>query len=144
MRDLHRAKRKDNGEWTEGYLVKAKWYLDNTEMFVILPTDVCFFPHCGISEWHEVIPETICRCTGLTEKNGNKIWENDVVKAWSQGMYAVGKIKQRIDGYWLMYSAWQKEKFWYLLPNDNGHTTVEVIGNTFDNPELLEGINNHD
>ena len=37
-----------------------------------------------------------------------------------------------------MYPAWQNGEMWYLLPNDDGITTVEVIGNIFDNKELLE------
>lgn len=83
-------------------------------------------------------PSTICQCTGLKDKNGKLIWENDIVEAWSQGRCAIGKIKHRIDGTWIMYPAWQNGEMWYLLPNDEGITTVEVIGNIFDNPELLE------
>lgn len=88
---------------------------------------------------HEWIckPETICQYTGLKDKNGNLVWENDIVEAWSQGMCAIGKIKHRIDGTWIMYPAWQNGEMWYLLPNDNGITTVEIIGNIFDNPELM-------
>lgn len=81
---------------------------------------------------------TICQCTGLKDKNGKLIWENDVIEAWSQGRCATGKIKHRIDGTWIMYPAWQNGEMWYLLPNDDGITTVEVIGNIFDNKELLE------
>lgn len=80
---------------------------------------------------------TICQCTGLKDKNGKLIWENDIVEAWSQGRCAIGKIKHRIDGTWIMYPAWQNGELWYLLPNDDGITTVEVIGNIFDNPELI-------
>lgn len=82
-------------------------------------------------------PSTICQCTGLKDKNGKLIWENDVIEAWSQGRCATGKIKHRIDGTWIMYPAWQNGEMWYLLPNDDGITTVEVIGNIFDNPELM-------
>ena len=82
-------------------------------------------------------PSTICQCTGLKDKNGKLIWENDIVEAWSQGRCAIGKIKHRIDGTWIMYPAWQNGELWYLLPNDDGITTVEAIGNIFDNPELI-------
>jgi uncharacterized phage protein (TIGR01671 family) len=86
----------------------------------------------------EVDPSTICKCTGIRDKTGKLICDNDIIKAWSQGTCAKGKIKQRIDGTWIMYPAWQKGEMWYLCPDNNGETTVEVIGNKFDNPELLE------
>ena len=133
-RYLYRAKRTDNGEWVEGCLL----IIDDTEYRIAtscLQGDVKELLNvCA----YEVDPSTICQCTGLKDKNGKKIWENDVVEAWSQGRCAIGKIKHRIDGTWIMYPAWQNGEMWYLLPNDDGITTVEVIGNIFDNPELLE------
>ena len=133
-RYLYRAKRTDNGECVEGCLL----IIDDTEYRIAtscLQGDVKELLNvCA----YEVDPSTICQCTGLNDKNGKKIWENDVVEAWSQGRCAIGKIKHRIDGTWIMYPAWQNGEMWYLLPNDDGITTVEVIGNIFDNPELLE------
>ena len=85
-----------------------------------------------------VIPETLCQFTGLCDKNGKKIWENDIVEAWSQGSRAIGTVKQRVDGLWIMSPAWQNHEFWELKPNSNGETTVEVLVNAFDNPELLQ------
>ena len=127
-RYLFRAKRKDNGEWIFGNLIQTD---DGT---YIIPN---YVPQHLIKNY-EVDPATICQCTGLKDKNGNLIWENDIIKAWSQGTCAKGKIKQRIDGTWIMYPAWQKGEMWYLCPDNNGETTVAVIGNIFDNPELLE------
>ena len=86
----------------------------------------------------EVVPDSVGQYTGLTDKNGKKIFERDIISAWSEGSHAVGVVKQRIDGLWLMYPAWQNHKMWGLCPNSKGETTVEVIGNIFDNPELLE------
>ena len=126
-RYLYRAKRKDNGEWISGYLYGI-W-----ERKYILWGIINDVP-----DMKEVDPSTICQCTGLKDKNGKLIWENDIIEAWSQGRCAIGKIKHRIDGTWIMYPAWQNGEMWYLLPNDEGITTVEVIGNIFDNPELLE------
>ena len=133
-RYLFKTKRTDNGEWVTGSLITCE---DGTckiatsclEGKANEPILVCAY---------EVDRDTICQCTGLKDKNGKLIWENDVVEAWSQGRCAIGKIKHRIDGTWIMYPAWQNREMWYLLPNDDGITTVEVIGNIFDNPELLE------
>ena len=135
---LFRAKRIDNGEWVEGYFVIGKWYLDEKERYAILPTDLCFYPHCEINEWIEIDPETLCQYTGMVDKNGNRIWENDIVSAWSEGKYATGMVKQRIDGLYIIYPAYQHNEFWGLCPDKNRKTNVEVIGNVFDNPELLK------
>ena len=84
--------------------------------------------------------ETICQCTGLKDKNGKLVWENDIVEAWSQGSRAIGAVKQRVDGLWIMSPAWQNHEFWELKPNSNGETTVEILVNAFDNPELLQEV----
>ena len=83
---------------------------------------------------------TLMQFTGLKDKNGKEIFEGDIVVAMSQGVKAIGKVKRRIDGYWLMYPAWQHGEFWHIVKNvDTGETGVEIIGNIYDNPELLEG-----
>lgn len=85
---------------------------------------------------HKVDPSTICQCTGLKDKNGNLIWENDIVKCLynsygENGVY-IGKVIYREDTCCFVdansestdYEWWEEEK--------------EVIGNIFDNKELLE------
>ena len=135
-RYLYHAKRTDNGEWGVGSYVYT--FAPDKERPVV---GVHMENHWIVDENGNMVtvdPSTICQCTGLKDKNGKLIWENDIVKAWSQGRCATGKIKHRIDGTWIMYPAWQNGEMWYLLPNDYGITTVEVIGNIFDNMELLE------
>lgn len=79
--------------------------------------------------------------TGLKDKNGVEIFEGDVIVAMSQGVKAIGEVKRRIDGYWLMYPSWQHGEFWHIVENvDTGETGVEVIGNIYENHELLESV----
>ena len=132
---LFRAKRIDNGEWVEGYYLKTTLGKD------IEPSDVIFVPfkinRSGQWGWIKVLPETLCQYTGMVDKNGNRIWENDIVSALSEGKYATGMVKQRIDGLYIIYPAYQHNEFWGLCPDKNRKTNVEVIGNVFDDKYLL-------
>ena len=145
---LFKAKRIDNGKWVEGYYV---YHINRT----ICPFGDSVKPEdeqhvimqYGFSDWNmprdtvhfDIIPETISQYTGLKDKNGNRIWENDIVGAWSEGKTYIGRVKRRVDGLYIIYPSYQKQEFWGLCPDENGKTTVEVIGNTLDNPELLKG-----
>lgn len=131
---LFKAKRIDNGEWIEGHYTECRG-----ETFIGIDTSSMFEIFCPpVIRWFKVSSETICQFTGMTDKNGVRIWKNDIVEAWIQGSRAIGTVKQRVDGLWIMYPAWQNHEFWELKPNSNGETTVEVLGNAFDNPELLQ------
>ena len=88
--------------------------------------------------WNSVNLETIGQFTGLTDKNGTKIFEGDIVDCWSEGVNAQGTVQQRRDGLWIIYPAWQKHIMWGLCPDEYSHTTVEVIGNIHNNPELIK------
>lgn len=76
--------------------------------------------------------------TGLKDKNGEEIYESDIVIAWSQGVKGIFEIKRRIDGLWLLYPAWKDGQFWYLRPTEDGRESCEVIGNIYANKDLLE------
>ena len=58
----------------------------------------------------------------------------------SQGVKGTFKIKRRIDGRWLLYPAWKDGQFWYLSPTEDGRETIEIIGDVYQNPDLVEGL----
>ena len=119
---LFKAKTIDGKRWVEGYYF-AKPILNR------------YFIICDEAQW-EVDADTICQYTGLTDKNGNKIWENDVCKGryWENGNphRLIGKVDY-VYGEYLVCGVKQYEGFHSEL---NG--AYEVIGNVFDNAELLE------
>ena len=136
-RYLFKAKRVDNGEcvkcylyviWKKRYII---WRIANDNMV-------------------EVDPSTICRCTGREDKNGKLIWENDILH---NGNYFVVKWNApcaRFDivlnnshnipiGKWEpMICDWKTNDF----KKYKKYVDYEVIGNIFDNPELLESEEN--
>ena len=143
---LFKAKRKDNGKWVEGYYV----YCRKRHYILPLLNEAIGYDERE-DEWIEIEPDTICLFTGLSDKNGKKIWENDIVRYtfdYSSETATENGLKERISsvfwskwrGSWSVYADERKGKG---MNNDlfkyarNGNT-VEVIGNIFDNPELLE------
>ena len=132
---LFRAKRIDNGGWVEGYFAIGKWYLDEKERYAILPIDLCFYPHCEINEWIEIDPETVCQYTGLKDKNGKRIWENDIVRIENSMDEGIGNI-EFYDGMWYVDGE-PSNSLYDIVEYDDGE--LEVIGNIFDTPELLKG-----
>ena len=141
---MFRAKQVNNGEWVEGYFAIGKWYLDEKERYAILPIDLCFYPHCEINEWIEIDPETVCQYTGMVDKNGNRIWENDII---SINTYDYMEPQEDFFGrvvYLEKWACWciqppEEEKFIPLCECEGSYQTDRFVeGNIFDNPELWE------
>lgn len=130
---LFRGKRFDNNEWIEGGFYLEP-YTDNA--YIVAWNSMGM----GFIEYILVCKETVGQYTGLKDKNGVRIFEGDVIDCWSEGVNAKGTVQQRKDGLWIIYPAWQKVIMWSLCPDEYCNTTVEVIGNIHDNPELLAEV----
>lgn len=130
-RYLFRAKRTDNGEWVEGYYTYYPHGFTSEDKMEHVIRDTVTSEDCN--KMYFVDPSTICQCTGLKDKKGKLIWENDIVTGWFDG--------KRITGY-IMYGSnahfFIERKGLYGIQLDNSQDWLEVIGNIFDNPELLE------
>ena len=129
---LFRAKRLDTSEWVKGNLfVPDKVDFRDPPTEILMGTDV-------VRISFEVCPSTIGQYTGLTDKNGERIFEGDIVKHYNRldddTAYDTGLI---------FYDATQCRFKRTSMPKDvvyiGNHCCYEVIGNVYDNPELLEG-----
>ena len=138
-RFLCRGKRIDTGEWVEGFYckwLKGKRVITYSEK----ETDciITWMSNGGMSRY-EVDPSTICQCTGLSDKNGKLIFENDICDRKEE----YPEIVKYNKGDWTLDYSYSKDKeSGYCFCNLGFYVLerkcVEVIGNTFDNPELLE------
>ena len=122
-RYLFKAKRIKDGQWVEG-------------AFYIEPyTDCCYIIQwnssgLGFNEFIKVDGDTICQCTGLKDKNGKLIWENDILN----GGNLVVTWREELASYCLTKKGWMYQHFFGEAVDA---CDCEVIGNVFDNPELM-------
>ena len=133
-RYLFKAKRLDNGEWVQGYLV-----YDNRDKLYRIIMDIQYSTGTCITTDNapRVDSSTICQCTGLKDKNGKLIWENDVVGYYDK---YVGKWCYGLVGYGEFNCSCCSVVYgWHFGDEDiREYQGYEVKGNKFDNPELLE------
>ena len=139
-RYLFKAKRIKDGQWIEGYLIYS---------FTGVPFIITEYDHIlAIVARDEIDPETICQCTGLKDKNGNLIWENDIVKDLFSDTAApirYGSYQSCFDstkvehvGFYVDWSGKYNKNYRKDLGYWIHMVDAELIGNTIDNPELLE------
>ena len=131
---LFRGKRVDNGEWTEGYFFKS-W----DKVFLL-------WGMTGDSpNMEEVIPKTVGQYTGLTDKNGKKIFEGDIISATALD---TGKEQRAVIGFGNFIDENNNDEYiGFFIEFDGIKTTItqlsmeecknriEVIGNKYDNKE---------
>ena len=156
---LFRGKRVDNGEWIEGYLFDDG--LPKPKRFFIGGFGI--YEYDGIpNQWAinrqdftEVDPDTICQYTGLTDKNGKKIFEGDILRGFQYPFCHDGEYNYYAE---IIFANCSFMTYTHKNPSScvrgisDGNTELiecwvsedwEVIGNIYDNPELLDEENVH-
>lgn len=141
-RHLYRGKRTDNGEWVEGFYFCMTHPDGRHTHHFIIPLGADLSLGTPVEKIQvEVDPNTICQCTGLKDKNGNLIWENDIVAYWDSYSTESGLAEADCIG----KVVWDNETISFQVTNRLSAESYEVlddecsvIGNVFDNPELLE------
>lgn len=128
---LFRGQTKSDKKWIYGNLLKT----DNGT-YVIQN----YFPFEGIGKY-EVDPETVCQYTGLTDKNGRKIFEGDIVRYTDEVIEKEKVDEIKYNETHAAFCRLHKSEMGlqYLLIDEAIANKIEVIGNTFDNPELIGG-----
>lgn len=140
MREIFfKAKQIDNGEWIEGSLIDLD--IDSGYCYIVQPyKKASILPIIFLitDRMKLVDPETLCQFTGLYDKNGKRIWENDIVFVTDENDCS-GQISTGIGNVIFI------EGMWYIdgrpqegLYDINKVFQIEVIGNAFDNQELLQ------
>ena len=151
---LFRGKRLDNGNWIIGQLIN---YEDGRARIIKSHTDIfCYEKDESIIQTvaNMIDPSTVGQFTGLTDKNGTKIFVGDVIKTDNGKQKAISVVK---------YGNFRPKMIYHMFRNYIGYepkqdqhgvycetdneqmvlfdspTCIEVIGNIYDNPELLGG-----
>ena len=151
---LFRAKQVNNGEWVEGNYANLKWC--NNIIHVVIPEGAEIDSGNTLYEAYEINPETLCQYTGMADKNGKRIWENDIVSCEHEKYLEDNpleilpfsdpiKYKRNYSvefintGSSYGYRLRNKSIHFMLTGNVIYNHNIEILGNVFDNPELLKG-----
>ena len=129
---LYRGKQTGKDKWIYGVPVKGT-NIDESEMLIIESVFECDEYACRGCNFEPVIPSTIGQYTGLTDKNGKKIFEGDIVEC--ELYEEIGQIAYHESEamFVVEFDTWLTD-FDHMYGKD-----LEIIGNIHDNPELLKG-----
>ena len=139
---LYRGKRVDTGEWIYGYYVKQSkhaCFASGLKCQHFIYKDVFLDFNLGGIQEFGVIPETVGQYTGLTDKNGKKVFEGDIVK-WDYPCNSEHFYQVKYDAGCACFTTSRihnSDVIDCIFDNDGNH--CEVIGNIHDNPDLLKG-----
>ena len=136
-RYLFRGKRIDNGEGVIGNCIDdgvTGQVFIHTVGNSVNESDKVGEEGCLQFVAFEVAPSTICQCTGLKDKNGKLVWENDIVE------YRDCTTERYVVAYENDKACFEYQQYGCSIMNfdEMSSVEVEVVGNVFDNPELLE------
>ncbi len=136
-RFLSRGKRIDNGKWVEGCLIVDE--KDYSKYFIgyMFGTNEDGTPHD--LDVAQVDPSTICRCTGINDKSGKLIWENDIIECKDEKHNFQTQIEWDAYCAGFIFQDTETSAVGLDAITANGlYSESKVVGNIFDNPELLE------
>lgn len=130
---LFTGKRVDNGEWVEGFYVFVPEHHKpemSRKSYIVSVNNGLYF---------EVYPETVGQYIGVTDKNGKKIFEGNIIKDKELPRIYMIDFHEKFLHYSLFYYDKELKNIYYCgIVHKNDGESIEVIGNIHDNPELLE------
>ena len=143
MREILFRGKTDKGEWVQGDLTQFCIDEEITSKISFHITRATLNGLRTVTYTNEVIPETIGQYTGLTDKNGKKIFECDILEfnytGNSKGVEGKAVVVFE-NGKFGVKWGWHKE---FVALDGFANTTLTVIGNIHDNPELLKELGNN-
>ena len=140
---LFKAKRIDTGEWVEGYIFDDGNV--NPEHYFVGTLCISRYKGTADDKWdidgeciYEVHPDTICQFTGRVDKNGQKIWENDILVAHLDEKFKEDETYEQVIWHESGFCTMEKNSTDFPPLDDFDTRYFAVCGNVFDNAELLE------